>query len=136
MAKVDKVVVSGVPSSLVDEYVQIEREIKALTERKAQVRKVLLAYVPTGLEQQPVSLLLPGATWQILLSKPTEELMFIDDPIHVKQYIQNKLSPEAFVRLARFTIGDLRTAMTPQQLEDITVVSPDKVRKFITQAKG
>lgn len=136
MAKADKVMVSGVPTQLVEQYAQLEREIKALTEAKAQLRKVLLTYVPAVLADQPVGLILPGYNYQVLLSKPVDEVDFIEDFSMVKTIIQSHLGEEMFVRLARFSLSDLRTVMKEEILDEITTTVKKAVRKFLIQPKG
>lgn len=136
MAKADKVMVSGVPTQLVEQYAQLEREIKALTEAKAQLRKVLLTYVPAVLADQPVGLILSGDSYQVLLSKPADEIDFIDDSEFVKEHIQIHLGKEMFVRLARFSLSDLRTVMKEEILAEITTTVKKAVRKFLIQPKG
>lgn len=132
MAKVEKVVVSGVPPKLVEEYAQLEREIKELTEHKARVRKVLATYVPEALKDQPVSLVMVGDTHQLLLSKPVDEVSFIDDEVLVKDTLTTYLSKELFVQLARFSVSDMRIALHRNTFDSITTTTK-KERKFVLQ---
>jgi hypothetical protein len=132
MAKTEKVVVAGVPTSLVETYAKLEQEIKDLTKAKGELRKLLLTYVPDALKDQPISLVLVGDSHQLLLSKPVNEVQFIDNDQLVKDTIATYLSKELFVQLAHFSVSDMRVALHKNTFDAITTIQK-KERKFVLQ---
>jgi len=135
MSKIEKVVVSGVPSDLVDAYTQTEAEIKRLQTEKAQLRKVLLAYIPQVFNDRPVNLLLLGKTNQVLLSKPVVEMVFTLPENEVKDFLWDNLSEQDLKKAATFTFGELRSVLTPEGLSYLAKPMQG-ARKFTIQPLG
>jgi len=132
--KIEKLVVKIDPE-LVDRYVHLHRCVKSSEQELKRVKTQVLSYVPKGISNLPMSLVFEGNSDQLLACKPEVSPVLTVDNETLNDFLWETLPADAFCRLAKFNVADLKVLLTEEQFARFFTMEPSQTRRILVQVK-